>query len=93
MGVGTSMDATRNDGDTGQRSAAMTRLLDKVREMASQSTHPAAASLDAAAWLAAWLQVRQPALGGRAPQDMLDSQEGVDAVLRVLGAIQSDVYL
>ena len=87
------MNAKRNGGDTGRRSAALTRLHDKVREMASQSTHPAAASFDTAAWLATWLQVRQPALGGCAPDDLLDSQEGVDAVLRVLGAIQSDVYL
>jgi hypothetical protein len=37
--------------------------------------------------------VRQPAFGGRAPEELLDSQEGVNAVLRVLGVIQSDVYL
>jgi hypothetical protein len=86
--------ATNSDGGaTEPRSVAISRLEEKAREMASQSTHPDAASLDVAAWLAAWLHVPQPALGGRAPQDMLDSEEGVAAVLRVLGAIQSGVYL
>ena len=87
------METISNGDKAEQRSAAIVRLHDKVREMVSQSTHPDAASLDTATWLAAWLQVPQPALGGRAPQEMLDSPDGVDAVLRVLGAIQSGVYL
>ena len=87
------MEKTSDGGNTGQRSAAIARLHDKVLEMASQSTRPEAASLDTAAWLDAWIRVRQPALGGRAPIDMLDSPEGVDAVLRVLGSIQSGVFL
>ena len=87
------METISDSDDATRRSAAIARLIDKVREIASQSTHPDAASLDAATWLAAWLQVRQPALGGRAPQDMFDSQEGVDAVLRVLGSVQSGAFL
>jgi uncharacterized protein (DUF2384 family) len=74
-------------------SPAFTRLLAQARVMAAESTHPAAATLDVEQWLLAWLTVPQPALGGRRPEEMLDTPVGVDAVARVLGAISSGAFV
>lgn len=74
-------------------SAAFARLLTQARAMAAESTHPAAATLDVESWLLRWLTVPQPALGGRRPDEMLDTPIGVDAVARVLGAIMSGAFV
>jgi uncharacterized protein (DUF2384 family) len=74
-------------------SPAFVRLLAQARAMAAESTHPAAATLDVERWLLHWLTVPQPALGGRRPEEMLDTAEGVDAVSRVMGAIQSGAFV
>lgn len=71
---------------------AYARLLDQARAMAAASTHPGAATLDVEQWLARWLTKPQPALGGRRPDELLDTPSGVDAVARVLGAIQSGAF-
>ena len=71
---------------------AFTRLLDQARAMAAASTHPGVATLDVERWLARWLTKPQPALGGRRPDELLDTPGGVDAVARVLGAIQSGAF-
>ncbi len=81
----------RLDGTAGQAALGVTRLLAKAREMAAQSTHPDAADFDAARWLGEWISKPQPALGGRRPEELLDTPTGLDAVMRVLGAIQSGV--
>lgn len=83
----------RLDGAPGQAALGMTRLLAKAQEMAAESTHPDAASFDAARWLGGWIKKPQPALGGRKPEELLDTPTGIDAVMRVLGAIQSGVSL
>ena len=77
--------------DTG--SPAFARLLSQARDMAASSTHPAAATLDVEQWLGNWLRVPQPALGGRRPEELLDTPAGVDAVARVLGAISSGAFV
>lgn len=69
------------------------RLLDQARAMARASTHANAATLDVERWLTHWLTKPQPALGGRRPDELLDTPGGVDAVMRVLGAIQSGVVV
>jgi uncharacterized protein (DUF2384 family) len=72
---------------------AFARLLAQARDMAADSTHPAAATLDVEQWLLRWLTVPQPALGGRRPDEMLDTPAGVDAVARVMGAIMSGAFV
>lgn len=74
-------------------SPAFTRLLAQAREMAAESTHPDAATLDVERWLLHWITVPQPALGGRRPEEMLDTPESVEAVSRVMGAIISGVVV
>ena len=85
--------AANREHDVLLRSAAVAVLQAKVSEMLAQSTHPGAQLLDASQWLAVWITKPQPALGGRTPSELLDSPAGVDAVLRVLGAIESGVFL
>lgn len=65
------------------------RLLDQARAMARASTQPSAATLDVERWLTHWLTKPQPGLGGRRPEELLDTPGGADAVARILGAIQS----
>lgn len=74
-------------------SPAVVRLLDQARAMAAASTHPGAATLDVERWLMHWLTKPQPSLGGRRPEELLDTPSGVDVVARVLGAIQSGAFL
>ena len=68
-------------------------LLEKVRELAAQSTSPNVALFDPERWLKDWIKQPQPALGGSRPEEMLDSREGIKAVRQVLGAILSGSFL
>lgn len=87
------MRPTVDDDDPVYASVAFAQLLSKTRSMLANSTHPDAPSFDAERWLRAWIRIPQPALGWRAPIELLDSVEGVASVLRVLGAIESTVFV
>lgn len=67
-------------------------LLAIASEIVANSTSPAAADFDVDAWLSRWLETKQPALGGRTPAEMLGTPAGFDAVVRLLGAIESGAY-
>ncbi len=47
---------------------------------------------DIDAWLQEWLRLPQPALGGVAPMDMLNSRSGIEHVTRILGSLMSSSY-
>lgn len=68
------------------------RLLAQAEDIVADSTAPEAASFDTTAWLEHWIQRPQPALGGRKPIDVLDSEGGYESVARVLGAIASGAF-
>ena len=72
---------------------AMARLLDKARGIVERSTSEGAKDFDTARWLAEWVERPQPALQGRRPSELLKTPAGADAVARVVGAIESGVYL
>lgn len=74
-------------------SPAFSSLLAQARTMATESTHPAAATLDIERWLLNWLRVPQPALGGSTPEQLLNTPAGVKAVSRVLGALMSGAFV
>lgn len=44
------------------------------------------------AWVGDWLQDPQPALGGSAPAEMMDTPSGRESVRRLLASIQSGAY-
>jgi uncharacterized protein (DUF2384 family) len=73
--------------------SAWSRLLALAQAIVDNSTAPEAEAFDTAAWLDRWIQLPQPALGGRRPAELMDSVEGFRAVARTLGAIESGVFL
>lgn len=79
-------------GSGGQAAIGMARLIAKAQEIVANSTADEARDFDAARWLGKWLDVPQPALGGRKPSELLDTPTGLDVVLKVLGAIESGAY-
>jgi putative toxin-antitoxin system antitoxin component (TIGR02293 family) len=79
-------------GSGGQAAIGMAKLIAKARSMVANSTAPEAKGFDAARWLGKWLDVPQPALGGRRPSELVDTPTGLDIVLKLLGAIESGTY-
>lgn len=83
---------TRITGLPGQATLGIVKLLGMAQEIFADSTDPAAAEIDVKRWLGAWLQRPQPALGGQAPAQLLDTAAGLAMVERVLGALRSGAY-
>jgi hypothetical protein len=76
-------------GDATLLKAARRALLDLVIELKSSSQAPAARALNAAAWFEEWVELPQPALGGRAPSEVLCTPTGLEAAKVVLRSVQS----
>ena len=72
--------------------AAMVKLLCIAQDIVHDSTAEGARDFDTAKWLDHWIELPQPALGGRKPVDLLDTAKGVEAVVHLLGSIQSGAY-
>lgn len=80
-------------GTTGQSVVGLLELINKVEDMlAAEKDNPAARNFDVAEWVGDWIQRPQPALGGLAPAELMDTPTGRASVMRVLGAIQSGAY-
>jgi hypothetical protein len=76
-------------GDATFLKAARRELLDMVVELRWVSRAPAARALNAAAWFEDWVELPQPALGGRAPSEVLCTPAGLAAAKVVLRQLQS----
>jgi hypothetical protein len=74
------------------RDGVMDELIAKAAAIVANSTAPEAKGFDAEKWLARWIETPQPALGGRKPSELLDTPQCAEAVLRLLGAIESGAY-
>jgi putative toxin-antitoxin system antitoxin component (TIGR02293 family) len=79
-------------GSGGQAAIGMAKLIAKARDIVANSTAEEAKGFDAAKWLGRWLEIPQPALGGRKPSQLVDTPTGLDVVLKLLGAIESGAY-
>ena len=79
-------------GSSAYAALAMMDLLAKAEQIAANSTAPEARSFDVGAWLGRWIEVPQPALGGRRPSELLATPTGAGLVLRLLGALESGSY-
>ena len=79
-------------GSGGQAAIGMAKLIAKAGEIVSNSTAAQARDFDVAKWLGKWIEIPQPALGGRKPSALLDTPTGLDVVLRLMGAIESGAY-
>lgn len=80
-------------GAAGQSALGMVRLLGIAKEIVGNSDAAEARNFDTAKWLGRWIERPQPSLGGRKPADVLDTPTGVDTVVKLLGALESGVYL
>jgi hypothetical protein len=76
-------------GDATFLKAARRELRDMVVELRQVSRAPAARALNAAAWFEDWVELPQPALGGRAPSEVLCTPAGLEAAKVVLRALRS----
>lgn len=80
-------------GTPGQSVVGLMDLINKVDDMlAAEVDNEAAKNFDVEKWVGEWIQRPQPALGGLAPAELLDTPTGRASVMRVLGAIQSGAY-
>lgn len=79
-------------GTPGQSVVGLLELINKVEDMLLAEQGDALAGFDVEKWVGQWIQRPQPALGGMAPADLLDTPSGRESVMRVLGAIQSGAY-
>jgi uncharacterized protein (DUF2384 family) len=75
-----------------QTALGMARLMSIAIDMIANSTASEAAGFDIEEWLARWINRPQPALGGKKPADLIGTPVGLEAVCRVLGAIESGAY-
>jgi uncharacterized protein (DUF2384 family) len=80
-------------GTTGQSVLGLMELINKVEDMiAAEHDNAEARNFDVEKWVGNWIQRPQPALGGLAPAELMDTPTGRASVMRVLGAIQSGAY-
>lgn len=80
-------------GTPGQSVVGLLDLINRVEDMlAAERDNPEARGFDVEKWVGEWIRRPQPALGGLAPVDLLDTPSGRESVLKVLGAMQSGAY-
>jgi putative toxin-antitoxin system antitoxin component (TIGR02293 family) len=79
-------------GSAGYSAIGMAALLAKAQEIAADSAGTEKAPFDAGEWLGRWIELPQPALGGRRPSELLDTATGVQVVSRLLGSLVSGAY-
>lgn len=77
---------------TNSREAAQTVLLAIAMGIVKNSTAPDSMDFDVAKWLCKWLELPQPALGGRSAEELLDTPAGLEVVTRLLGALESGAF-
>ena len=82
----------RADGSLGHVALALVDLLLRAQEIAGSSTSAEAADFDVAKWLGRWIELPQPALGGRRPAELIGTATGARVVSRLLGALESGAY-
>ena len=68
------------------------KLLLLADRIVADSLHPDAKGFDAGKWLGEWIERPQRALGGMKPSELLDTEEGSQHVIRLLGALESGSY-
>lgn len=82
-------DATLNL-DESERVLGMGKLIGQVQTIVEESGEPA--GFDAAKWVADWIKTPQRALGGKRPDELLDTADGRQLVSDLIGRQQSGAY-
>ena len=76
--------------DQGERVLGLLKLVGQVQVMIEQSGDPK--DFDAARWVSSWLGRPSPALGNRAPGELMDTAEGQQVVANILASARSGVF-
>lgn len=76
--------------DQGERVLGLLKLVGQVQVMVDESGDPN--GFDAAKWVSAWLERPLPALGNRAPGELMDTSEGQQVVANLLAGARSGVF-
>ncbi len=84
--------ANRSDlsADESERIVGLARLIGQVETMVGESG--SLAGFKAAKWFAAWIAQPLAALGGRKPEEFLDTADGREAISQLLSQMQSGAY-
>jgi putative toxin-antitoxin system antitoxin component (TIGR02293 family) len=76
--------------DESERIVGLAKLIGQVETMVKESGD--ASSFKPAKWFSAWIAEPIAALGGRRPEELLDTADGRDTVSRLLAQMQSGTY-
>ena len=81
-------------GDMTETPGRLPPALAKVRDQleAALSIDGGTKEFDLDMWLQGWLRTPQAALGGSRPMDLLQSEDGTEQVVRLLGSMMSGAY-
>ena len=84
----------RNDAvlsvDAGERLVGLLKLIGQVATIVEESGNPD--GFDPATWFATWISAPAAVLGGRKPEEFLDTAEGRETLGRLLAQMQSGAY-
>lgn len=73
-----------------ERVIGLSKLIGQVQAMVAESGNPE--DFDAAKWFSAWIAEPSPALGGRKPEELLETADGREAVSKLLAQMQSGAF-
>lgn len=76
--------------DESERIVGLAKLIGQVETMVRESGD--ASGFKPAKWFSAWIAEPIAALGGRRPEELLDTADGRDTVSRLLAQMQSGAY-
>lgn len=80
-------------GGGGQAIICLIDTINQAEAMLNADGDEIARGFDVFAWLGRWIRGPQRALAGLTPIQMIDTPTGREAITRVVGAMQSGVYL
>ena len=79
--------------EEGESVLSLARLIGQVEEIMAESGDPdQARDFDAARWVARFLELPHPALGGNSPGSLMDTAEGRQVVSSLVARMQSGAY-
>jgi putative toxin-antitoxin system antitoxin component (TIGR02293 family) len=76
--------------DESERLVGLAKLIGQVETIVKQSGE--SAGFKPAKWFGEWIEQPAAALGGRKPEELLDTADGREAVARLLAQMQSGAY-
>jgi len=82
-------DSTLN-ADESERVLGIAKLIGQVQTIVEQSGD--AKGFDAGKWVAKWIETPQPALGGKRPDELMDTADGRRLVSELIARMQSGAY-